>query len=164
MIQRVQTILLVGVIICLGLMFFFPIWEKSNTQSGTMVSLDVYYLYEFKSADAGSNEWFETSRKPVFYLAGLAGIAALMALYVIFRYDKRPLQIMLNALNAFLIMALIGTMAYLIYEAENQVGIQMKDSFKAGFFLPVGALALISFANRFIRKDEALVKSVDRIR
>ena len=164
MIQRVQTLFLIGVIACMGCMFVFPIWEKSNLDSGTRQYLDIYHLYEFKRADAGGNEWVETARSPAYYIAGMAGIAALLALYVIFRYDNRMLQIKLNALNAFIIMALIAVTAYLIYQGENELGIQIKGNFKAGFFLPVGALVLISFANRFIRKDEALVKSVDRIR
>jgi hypothetical protein len=164
MIQRVQTLFLLGVIVCLGLMFIVPIWEISSEDSGIRQSLDVFYLYEYASAGTGMEGWTETSRTPAFYIAGLAGLAALLALYVVFRYDKRMLQIKLNALNAFLIMALIAAMAYLIYQGEQELSFQLKGTYKVGFFLPLAALILNSIANRFIRKDEALVKSVDRIR
>ena len=164
MIQRVQTLFLLGVIVCLGLMFIFPIWEISGEDSGIRQSLDVFYFYEYAKTGTGIDGWTETSRIPAFYIAALAGLAALLALYVIFRYDRRMLQIKLNALNAFLIMALIAAMAYLIYQGEQELNFQWKGSYKIGFFLPVGALILIALANRFIRKDEALVKSIDRIR
>jgi hypothetical protein len=164
MIQRVQTLFLLGVIVCLGLMFIFPIWEKSSEVSGVRQSLDVFYYYEYEHTGAGNSAWTETGRMPAFYIAALAGLAALLALYVIFRYDRRLLQIKLNALNAFFMMALIAAMAYLIYQGEQDLGFQLRGHFKAGFFLPVAALVLNSLASRFIRKDEALVKSVDRIR
>lgn len=70
----------------------------------------------------------------------------------------------LCALNAFLMMATLGITAYFIYNGENALGFEGRGLFRAGFFMPVVGLILNSLASRFIRKDEKLVRSVDRIR
>ena len=164
MLQRVQTLFLTGVIVFLGLMFVFPIWEKANPESGRKLVLDVYFMYDYQAAGASANQWEVVHKTPVFYIAATVVLAALMALYVIFRYDNRPLQIKLNAFNAFLVMATIAMCAWFIYMGEIEIGEHLMGTFKPGFFLPVGALLCISLANRFIKKDEDLVRSVDRIR
>ena len=91
-------------------------------------------------------------------------VSCLVGLYTIFQYKKRLLQIKLGAVNAFIIMAFVATATYFIYTGENQIGFESRGVFHVGYFLPLAALLLNSLANRFIRKDEKLVRSVDRIR
>jgi hypothetical protein len=164
MIQRVQTLFLLGVAIAMALMFVLPLWEKSNGDQSMKMELDVLYLYEYQKSAGDSSNWSESSRTPVFYIGIAAGLSSLLALIAIFRFKNRPQQIRINALGAFTIMATLGIAAYFIYMGENELGFQQRGIFKPGFFLPVGSLILISLANRFIKKDDALVKSVDRIR
>ncbi len=161
MIQRVQTLFLLGFIICMALIFIFPIWEKSNPEDSIKYTLDAFYWTEFaKKGDV----WEFVSSKQVFYLAGLSMVSCFVALFSIFQYKKRLLQMKLGALNAFVVMAYVAAATYFIYQGENQIGFESKGIFKVGYFLPLGALLFNSLANRFIKKDEKLVRSVDRIR
>ena len=164
MIQRVQTLFLLGMIICMALLFVFPIWEKSNPETGIKYTLDAFYWQELSKSSSGSTEWEVLDSKPTFYLAGLAVVSCLVGLFSIFQFKKRLFQIKLGALNAFLIMAYVATATYFIYTGENQIGYEARGIFKPGYFLPLAALLFNSLANRFIRKDEKLVRSVDRIR
>ena len=71
------------------------------------------------------------------------------------------MQIRLNNLNIFLNILLIG---YLAYGLSNLPG-GFSDSEKGiGLLIPFISIALLFIANRFITKDEKLVKSVDRFR
>ena len=158
MIQRIQTLFLLGLIICMALLFVFPIWEKTNPETSIRYLLDIFYWQEISSDGEIVNS------KPTFYLAGLAAVSCLVALFEIFQYKKRLLQIKLGAVNAFIIMAYVAAATYVIYTGENQIGFEARGIFKPGYFLPLGALLFNSLANRFIRKDEKLVRSVDRIR
>lgn len=162
MIQRVQTLFLLGVIICMSLAVTFPAWEKTNNETKVKYTLDAFTWQEFSQNESGLWELSET--KPTYYLAGIGGLICLIALYSIFQYKQRGLQIKMGALNAFLMMVFIALATYFIYQGESKIGMETRGIFKPGFFLPLGAMILNSLANRFIKKDEDLVRSVDRIR
>lgn len=164
MVQRVQTLFLLGVIICMALVIVFPIWEKTNPETGFKCTLDAFYWQEYQQNKSDRTTWELTFTKPTFYLAGIGAIICLIALYSIFQFKKRTMQVKLGALNAFLLMAYIATATYFIYQGENKMGMEIRGIFKPGYFLPLGAMILNSMANRFIKKDEDLVRSVDRIR
>lgn len=164
MIQRVQTLFLLAVIICMALIVIFPIWEKANPDTGIKYTLDAFYWNEYQQNEADQSSWKLVVSTPTYYLAGLAMIVCIISLFSIFQFKKRVLQIKLGALNAFLMMAYIAAATYLIYHGENRIGIESRGAFQVGYFLPLGAMILNSLANRFIKKDENLVRSVDRIR
>ena len=163
MIQRIQTLFLLGVIICLALAVIFPVWEKTNPDTGIRYAMDAFYWQEFEQSENGS--WDLIASKPTYYMAGIGALVCLVALFSIFQFKKRIVQIKLGALNAFLMMAYIALATYFIYQGENKIGIATRGIFQAGFFLPLGGMILNSLANRFIKKDEKLVRSsYDRIR
>lgn len=164
MIQRVQTLFLLGVIICMTLAIVFPAWEKTDTQSGVKFMLDAFHWTEYSQDKSDADLWVLAETKPTFYLGGLNAIVSLIALFSIFQFNKRVFQIKLGAMNAFLMMASIATATYFIYQGENRMDIEIRGIFKVGYFLPLGAMIFNSLANRFIKKDEDLVRSVDRIR
>lgn len=164
MIQRVQSLFLLGMIICMALLFVFQIWEKTNPENGMRYTLDAFYWQELVPNQEEPDGWKIVSSKQTFYLAGLAGLSALVALYSIFQYKNRLTQLKLGALNAFVIMAYVAVATYFIYTGEKEIGYEARGVFKPGYFLPLAALLLNSLANRFIKKDEKLVRSVDRIR
>lgn len=164
MIQRVQTVFLLGVIICMALVIVFPVWEKTNPETGVKFTLDAFYWQEYQQDENNASSWVLTETKQMFYLSGLSVIVCLVALFSIFQFKNRTLEIKLGALNAFLMMAFIATATYFIYQGENKMDIGTRGIFKPGYFLPLGAMIFNSLANRFIKKDEDLVRSVDRIR
>ena len=164
MIQRIQTLFLLGVIVCMALVIIFPLWEKTDPGAGLKISLDAFNWKEFRQDASSPEVWILNTTKQVYYLAGLSALACIIALYSIFNYKNRTLQMKLGALNAFLMMAFIATATYFIYQGENNMQTGLRGIFQVGFFLPLGAMILNSLANRFIKKDEDLVRSVDRIR
>jgi hypothetical protein len=90
-------------------------------------------------------------------LLGLVVAAAFISLITIFLYNNRKLQ--LNLCIA-LILIIAGIFGFLIYSFS-----QFKDySFDIGIGSPILGLVLIVLAFIYIRKDDKLVKSMDRLR
>jgi hypothetical protein len=98
------------------------------------------------------------------YIFILAFVAVVISVLSILSYKNRPRQILLNLINSLLIAIATVAAALLISDAEKILLPSEKGSFQIGLFLPVIALICNMLANRFIRKDENLVRSADRIR
>ncbi|HLV23474.1 MAG TPA: DUF4293 domain-containing protein [Moheibacter sp.] len=106
-----------------------------------------------------AQEWIQPEDLLATFL--LFGVSGLLSLLTIFLFKNRTMQIRLNNLNIFLNILLIG---YLAYGLSNLPG-GFSDSEKGiGLLIPFISIALLFIANRFIKKDEKLVKSVDRFR
>ncbi len=94
----------------------------------------------------------------------LAAASVLVALAEIFQYRNRMRQVMLGGINLLLIAATLGASFYYSSLGEQMLNIKIPGTFEAGFYLPTLALILNLLANRFIRRDEQLVRSMDRLR
>ena len=175
MIQRIQSIFLLLVAICMGLMLAFDIWQKTSVTEGEVVQLDAYYLTHFEMpenvsgavAEAQAEEEIPSvtlAQQAAWYIAILASLSVVVALYSLFRYDNRLTQIKLAALNSLLIGGSLVACILLIYEGQEMLPTGAEGSYLAGFYMPAAALLFNMLANRFIRKDEALVRSADRFR
>jgi hypothetical protein len=81
----------------------------------------------------------------------------------IFRYRNRLLQIKLGALNSLFMAATIVSMVLFSNSLTETYAVQTSQ-YGISLYLPVAAMICNLLANRFIRKDEKLVRSVDRIR
>lgn len=157
MIQRVQTLFLVLIVIGMGVCLFTPSWQKTRLQGEEGV-LTAYTL-EHRKAGA------LVSATPTFYVAILAVMVAAVALYAIFQYRNRLLQIKLGALNSLLMAALLGCLMYF----ATRVGEALFDpatqgKYGTGLYAVILALVCNMVSNRFIRRDEQLVRSADRMR
>ncbi len=94
-----------------------------------------------------------------------------MALYEIFQYRNRLRQMQLGLLNSVLIAGTLGAVVYaVVYKAEfylggtpGQVPALAGDKLP-GFWLPMVALVCNVLANRFIKRDDDLVRSSNRLR
>ena len=74
-------------------------------------------------------------------------------------------QMKLGLAITFISMALLGIMAYYSYKvADPMLTSSQKGYYGLGLFVPVVALILNRLATFFIKKDEDLVRSMDRIR
>lgn len=165
MIQRLQSIFLLLVAISMGLLLAFDIWEKVSTAEGEVVTLDAYYLthYQLEGVEEGPPPVIQ--QEPAWYIAILASLSAVVAIYSIFRYDNRMLQIKLGALNSLLIGAtFVSIVALIQLQGEEMLISEEEGTNLTGFYLPIFALVFNMLANRFVRKDEALVRSADRFR
>ena len=166
MIQRVQTIFMFIATISMFALLFLPIWEKSEIseqETREYVVMNVFELsYEKRNAQ---NEVIETiATQNVLYLSIGAMLTVAVMLFSIFQYKNRRNQVKLNALFSLLCCAIVVGIYFNITKANQLIQPQMSGSLLAGFYLPLVALINNFAANRFIRKDERLVRSADRIR
>ena len=164
MIQRIQTVFLLVAAILLVAALFFPLWSETDSQKQERAELNVYELrYEKINEDGSRGELINV--KQTFYLSIFMFVGAAIALFSIFQYKNRLRQIQLGALNSLVIAAsfLVAIFVY-IRKAELLVDPELQGNYEIGFYLPIVALICNSIANRFIRKDEKLVRSADRLR
>ncbi|AZJ32432.1 protein of unknown function [Tenacibaculum mesophilum] len=144
MIQRIQSIyLLVAGIISGGLTFIVSLW--SNSQTNPIYVLDLF----------SGNSILQKSIPVLFF------ISALVAIVTIFLFKNRQLQFVLNRLNILINLFLLGLLIYLSQTLSGEALVSEKG---IGMFFPIIVILLLVLANRAIKKDEDLVKSVDRLR
>ena len=143
MIQRIQSLYLILVgIIAGGLTFVFNIWSTANAK---VFSLDLF----------AANSIMEKI-VPILFI-----ISALLAVVTIFMFKDRKLQFVLGRLNILTNLFLLGVLVYLSLTLSGETSVSEKG---IGMFLPVISIVLLVLANKAIKKDEDLVKSVDRLR
>ncbi|QNF33489.1 DUF4293 domain-containing protein [Adhaeribacter swui] len=163
MIQRIQSVFLFLIAIAMICVLFLPIWSKTDTD-GQQYVLNAFSLAAISTPDATGATPAPVSKSTIV-IAILAILAALVALYEIFQYKNRLTQMKLGFLNTLLLAGLMGSCFYYVsYVGEDMVKGAGRGEYEAGFYFPLIALALNALANRFIRKDEQLVRSVDRLR
>ena len=93
-------------------------------------------------------------------IAGLIGIILLLHVAAIFLYKKRILQIRFLVLSILLNVGLFGMFYFFAYYSFDGA----KISFKIPVVFPIVSIILDYLAIRGIGKDEALIRSMDRIR
>lgn len=136
MIQRIQTVYLFFVMLISGLLpFWVNLWSDPDGNA-------IFAKYDILISIA-------------FYAT------ALLALIAIVVYKKRKNQFVLNRLNLLLNLFLLG---FFVYRSLNLSGEATVSEKGIGMLIPVISIVLLVLANRAIKKDEDLVKSVDRLR
>ncbi|WP_269222347.1 DUF4293 family protein [Flavobacterium sp. IMCC34518] len=137
MIQRIQTIYLILTFLIIGILpFIFPLWVLKD----------------------GKEFYFMQNQ---FYVI-LLGLSTAITIYSIVSFKKRQTQFVANRLNIILNLILLGLF---VYHSLNLSGETVIVSEKGiGMFLPILAIVFLVLANKAIKKDEDLVKSVDRLR
>lgn len=144
MIQRIQSIyLLIAAIFSGGLIFVFNFWKD---EKGVL----------FFAKDA-----FESNNLLLRLIPILFIISAVLSLIAIFQFKKRQLQFVLGRLNILTNLFLLGL---LLYQSLNLSGETLVSEKGIGLVLPIIVILLLVLANKAIKKDEDLVKSVDRLR
>ena len=145
MIQRIQTIFLLLAGGAFGSLFFLPFAATSSPESTGIFSDSVYDVMD----------------NPALLSLAVAGIG--FALIAIFMFKKRPLQMRLGYLG--MVIAILIPIVSLLY-FSSQVGTleDQPSTDELGMFMPAAALLFLGLANYFIRKDDKLVKSMDRLR
>jgi hypothetical protein len=135
MLQRIQTLYIILVSICSGVLsFFLPLWTIADKPYNAVDSTE--YL--------------------ILFIA-----SALLAVVAIFQYKSRQTQFVVCRLNIILNLILLGLF---VYRLLNLSGAYKNAEKGIGLILPVISIVLLVLANKAIKKDEALVKSVDRLR
>ncbi|MBT8195613.1 MAG: DUF4293 domain-containing protein, partial [Bacteroidia bacterium] len=91
-------------------------------------------------------------------------IASLLILIAIFMFKNRPLQVKLSRLSTVLLLVFV---VLIFYYTDYMIGlneVETKSIYVTGTYLPFVAIILLLLAVRAIKKDEALVRSADRLR
>ena len=161
MIQRIQTLFLILYIIALVSTFFFPVWQKISLNDETN-SIEIIVTGYISSVDFNNGD--TSVLYDNFIISGLVIMSCIVAAFSIFSYKNRLNQIKLGALNSFLTSVFIIYFLYDIFYNEKYININDKISFLISFYLIFLAIFFNFLANRFIRKDELLVRESERIR
>jgi len=166
MIQRIQTVLLLAVAVCMGMILAYFIWAEVNENNSTVAVMTAFKMEVIDTAGTLQDKSDDSviSTTSVWYIGVLAIAASLVAILSVFQFKNRLNQMKLGALNALIMAATLGLSYYNIAQFEKTINPELQGNIQAGFFFPAAAMILNILANRFIRKDEKLVKSVDRIR
>ena len=136
MLQRIQTVyLLISALIIGGLYFWFPIIKS---ESGLIII---------------------SNNEPM--VVGLIFGSILLTLLSIFNFKKRQLQFVINRLSIILNFLLLGVFVYRSLTLSGETLVSEKG---IGVLLPIISIVFLVMANKAIKKDEDLVKSVDRLR
>lgn len=135
MIQRIQSVFLfLAGIVSLILSSVFDLWRSGA-------------------------EWMQVDDYEIIWALFLS--SGILSFVVIFLFRNRKRQIIYNSINILINIVLVGL---LIYRLFNLPGEGFASEKGVGLFLPFVAILLLFLANRSIKKDEKLVKSIDRIR
>lgn len=136
MLQRVQTLYLIGAFLVSGILpYFLPLWKDEN-------GVNYYATYELP-------------------IAILFAFSAALSLLSIFSYRKRQQQFVTGRFNIILNVILFGLCLFYAFDLSGEAEVSEKG---IGLALPVVAIILLVFGNKFIKKDEKLVKGVNRLR
>jgi hypothetical protein len=136
MLQRIQSVyLILAAGNALGLIFLFHLWI---TNDGATV--------------------FAKNELPILAAFVVSGILALVSILM---FKNRKLQFVLGRLNIILNFFLLGFFVYLSLNISGETVVSEKG---IGMFLPIISIVFLALANKAIKKDEDLVKSVDRLR
>lgn len=162
MIQRVQSIFLLLVAVAMLAVTFNTIWEQVDPGQTQKMKLTAWSLSTY--AIENGQEGALLAEQAVFIIGILAIAAAALALYSLFQYKNRTRQMFLNMINSLLMGITLGVVVYQTYQANADINPNAQGAFVIGFWAIVVAIICNVISNRFIRRDELLVKSVDRIR
>lgn len=136
MIQRIQTVYLSLVVILGTLVPFLLGWWSDSIESEVFASSRIWILLAFFGS-------------------------AILAFISILSFKNRKNQFVLNRLNMILNLFLLG---FFVYRSLNLSGGTSVSEKGIGMLIPVFSIVFLTLANRAIKKDEDLVKSVDRLR
>ena len=157
MIQRIQSVFLLLLALAMLSVLVLPLWHKSDGLTGQELTLTA-----FGFASAGKPLGLPGG--PVWLIGVLAAASAVVAALEIFQFRNRARQLLLGSVNLLLITATLGAAFYFSNQGEQALNLKLEGQFLMGFYLPTLALLLNLLANRFIRRDEQLVRSMDRLR
>lgn len=153
MIQRIQSLFLLGVLLLMFLFLLLPLGAFSSDNA------DVYLLFHH-----GLIKYFTAGKVAVYYnyaLSILSILTIFLTIITIFSFRNRLFQIKLCGIIFFLLVVIAGSELWQFFQTAKSF---THYTLKIAFFFPWISMLLVLLARRFIRKDEELVRSADRIR
>lgn len=155
MIQRPQTLFYLAIVaICLMLIFSNTVFYRTTGEEGTKVSVeyDETELISKDNASKEANTWL------VSFLVGVA----VLAVVSLVMFKNRKLQNLLSAFNYLFILGLV-VMMYM-YSMNMDYFNSGTSGFTFSALMPLALLFFNFLAMRGVKKDELLIRSMDRLR
>ncbi|CAM3447827.1 DUF4293 domain-containing protein [Aequorivita lipolytica] len=136
MIQRIQTIYLIVSALVMGALFmWFPVVLGAD---GSVIM---------------------DRNEPLLF--GLIFVSIALAILSILNFKKRQTQFVINRLNIISNFVLLGVFVYRLLTLSGETIVSEKG---IGVLFPIISIVFLVLANKAIKRDEDLVKSVDRLR
>ncbi|MCX6306525.1 MAG: DUF4293 domain-containing protein [Bacteroidetes bacterium] len=158
MLQRIQTLYLAIVAIACILLFFFPLATFYHEIQGNYK----LFIYGIRSMDPEPKVLFSKFFTiPLIFMTVASFIFSVSA---IFLFKNRPLQARLCAFNMLTNIVLVMVIFFFYATKITTMTLIEPDYNYTGMAMPLVSVLFLIFANQAIRKDEALVKSADRLR
>ncbi len=150
MIQRIQSVYLFLVALIASLLYL-PSFSFVQSSNG-VAKAGIW-------ADGRFNAYDNISL--LILTGGIAGIA----LFTLFMYKNRKAQIKMTYLLMFLIVVVMAIIAWFLYQNINPpTGEKQAVTVNLGLIIPILTAILVLLARKYIRRDEGIVRSMDRLR
>lgn len=153
MIQRIQSVYLFIAFLLMSLLFLKSIVLMKI--SGTIPEQQEMLLY------------FHDQILDIYdhgILIAFTALTAVLSLITIFLYRKRDLQILLTRGSMLIALLLLIFIIYLTYSDLKPIYGSIRVTPAAGLFLPFVSIIFLILAAQGIKKDNKLVRSMDRLR
>lgn len=153
MIQRIQSIYLTLAAICLGLMFAFnfAVFETADEE----------WVYNVMGLSFGDGVYQNFMSVPFYVVVPLMCVYTLIT---IFLYKNRKRQLFFIRVNYLLHISMLALLHISVYRIPGAFEAIVGTTFGVSVFLPAASFAFLYMASRGVKKDEALVRSLDRLR
>lgn len=153
--QRIQTVFLIVVIISMIGLVFMPIWVYQPETENSHKLFALQYTEK--------TEGVPTILYIPYAITGMLAIAAATVAFISLRkFKNRMLQLKLGVLNSLLMLgAMVAIVIFIMDMAKTHTG---AGQYGPGFWMIAIGVAANFLANRFIRRDEKLVRDSERLR
>ena len=156
MIQRIQSVFLLVAAIVTVILLFIPI--------GDIYTAEAQYTFTCFNVHLPDGKVVMST----LYIALILIASACISLYAIFKYKDRMKQTRVVSLNMLVFLIAIMMMIWLFpdFMFQRKGLMQEGDIFRFNYWIMIFVIPPVCMflANRFIRKDERLVRSADRLR
>ena len=155
MIQRIQSLFLLFAVILIVILMSNPFATFIVEPQLAKYTLSVFGLSKVdgSSIEKVQNLWF---------LLGFMVIVLLINFVTVFLYQKRILQIRLCIISIIMLLGVQGVMYYIVFAFGKNLN--SSPHYNLVFIFPLVAAILNFLALRAIARDEALIRSLDRLR
>ncbi len=155
MLQRIQSLFLLVSVVLLGFLISAPFatfYVGAQMKEYYLKSLGLYSVNPH-GFEMVQNFWFLFA----FFIV-LLGIC----IVTIFLFNKRMLQIRLTIISIVMLVGVQGVMYFMVHSIGKNLN--AKPHYSIVFILPLVAAVLNFLALRAIARDEALIRSLNRLR
>jgi hypothetical protein len=137
--------------------FFMPFWVYTSTNPDYTYQLSLFSI----KLISGNEQIIDFGTLPIIVIVSVSTILTVVAL---FYFKNRQMQIKINNFNVFVTILFIGTIYLLIPHMIEGFLHTATPHWQFGLIFPLFSMLFLIIANVFIKKDEKLVKSAERLR